>query len=481
MILARYILREHAAPFFSALFVITFLFLIDFLIRILSSILSKGLEWRVVLEIVLLNLAWMLALSIPMAVLVATLMAFGRLASDQEITALKSLGISPFRAMIPVLFVVLLITGGLVYFNDHILPEANFRAAALRNDIGRKKPTALITPRRLIRDFDHYQIWIDGLDEKTGVMRGIRIFEQESGKPLRYTSADSGTMEYAQGGQKILIHLERGENHAVDPDNRNQYVRVAFLRQDIAIDNVDASLERRERTYRTDREMSIDDMLGVVQSGRERLEALREEYAAKAFDEMRALDLVLAADSNPVPPPRLLEKPWRERYPVGTLAFAEAKKQESEKLYSIERFHRRAEGELKEINQYLVEIHKKFSIPVACLVFVFIGAPLGIMARRGGIGTGVVYSLAFFILYWAGMIRGEVMADKLTVSPWAAMWGPNLVLGLVGIFLVVRMARENYLGEPYRLRRLFSRFRRRPAWAGQAAQAPRVGGETGAP
>src|SRR3954464_5167211 len=145
MILARYILKEHIAPFFYALFVITFLFLIDFLIRILSSILSKGLGWRVVVEIIILNMAWMLALSIPMAVLVATLMAFGRFSSDNEVTAMKALGISPFKAMAPVMAVALALGIGLVYFNNNVLPDANFRAAALRNDIGRKKPTALIT------------------------------------------------------------------------------------------------------------------------------------------------------------------------------------------------------------------------------------------------------------------------------------------------------------------------------------------------
>ncbi|HAO99624.1 MAG TPA: YjgP/YjgQ family permease, partial [Fibrobacteres bacterium] len=124
MVLTRYILREHIAPFCYALFVITFLFLVDFLIRILSSILSKGLEWRVVLEIILLNLAWMLALSIPMAVLVSALMAFGRLSADNEFTALRALGISPLRALLPVLTVAGILCVGLFWFNDRVLPES---------------------------------------------------------------------------------------------------------------------------------------------------------------------------------------------------------------------------------------------------------------------------------------------------------------------------------------------------------------------
>lgn len=468
MILARYILKEHFAPFFYALFVITFLFLVDFLIRILSSVLSKGLGLRVVLEILVLNLAWMLALSIPMAVLVATLMAFGRFSSDNEITAMKSLGISPFKAMLPVLIVAGILGGGLVYFNNKILPEANFRAAALRNDIGRKKPTAMITPRTLIRDFENYLIWIDRLDQATGQLGGVRIYNVEAGKPIRYTFADSASMEYANGGKSILIHLKTGENHFVDPKEPENYVRVRFRTQDVAIDNVDATLERHQRSYRTDREMSIEDMLGIVKASENRLKGLRQEYREKIFDELRALDIVLSADTIKDVPPRLLQGKWWKDNPIGTLAYAEVKRQEKDKIYLIERYERREENERKEISQFLVEIHKKFSIPVACLVFVFIGVPLGIMARRGGIGTGVIYSVAFYLLYWICMIRGEVMADRLIIKPWVAMWAPNIIVGVGGLFLVFRMARENYLNNislPQKLLSLIWRRRR----AGPAA------------
>lgn len=465
MILARYILKEHIAPFFYALFVITFLFLVDFLIRILSSILSKGLGWRVVLEILVLNLAWMLALSIPMAVLVATLMAFGRFSSDNEVTAMKALGISPFKAMLPVLLVAITLGAALVYFNDRILPEANFRAAALRNDIGRKKPTALITPRSLIRDFENYLIWIDKLDQESGRLGGVRIYSIEPGKPVRYTFADSAYMEYANGGKSILIHLLGGENHFVDPKETENYVRVAFRTQDVAIDNVDATLERHQRSYRTDREMNVKDMYGIVKASENRLKSLRQEYREKIFDELHAIDIVLSADTVKDVPPRLLKGTWWKDDPIGTLAYAEVKRQEKDKLYLVDRYERREENELKEISQFMVEIHKKFSIPLACLVFVFIGVPLGIMARRGGIGTGVIYSVAFYLLYWVCMIRGEVLADRLIIKPWVAMWMPNILVGLGGLFLVIRMARENYLNNislPQKLFRFVWRKRAQP-------------------
>src|SRR5690606_18672894 len=130
---------------------------------------------------------------------------------------------------------------------------------------------------------------------------------------------------------------------------------------------------------------SIREMLDVVKTSEKRLESLKEEYRAKIFDEVRALDIALGADSVKEAPPRLLAQKWHGKEPIGTLALAEAKRTEKDKIYLIERYERRVENERKEISQHMVEVHKKFSIPVACLVFAFIGAPLGIMARRGGI------------------------------------------------------------------------------------------------
>jgi lipopolysaccharide export system permease protein len=447
VILAKYILKEHVAPFCYALFVITFLFLVNYLIGILNSILSKGLEWKVVLEIVVLNMAWMLALSIPMAVLVATLMAFGRLSADNEVTALRALGVSPVKAMIPVLCVAALLTGALVWFNDQVLPEANFRAAALRNDIGRKKPAALIAPRRIIRDFEGYQLWMDRVDPETDVFYGVRVYQQEPGQGLRYTFADSASLSYTPDGANLLVNLHSGENHVIEPRNPNQYLRIRFREQTAAIHNVDAALKREERTYRTDREMSVGEMLEVVKTGRETLESLRAEFVTAMYDDMRALDAQLTADSARPLPPRVARIPWIEQVDLNPGVIAEARRLEFEnKNYHLARYEARSEVARQEVSQYLVEIHKKFSIPFACLVFVLIGAPLGVMARRGGIGTGVIYSLAFFILYWVGMIRGEALADRLALAPWVAMWAPNLVVGSIGLWLAWRVAREKYVG-----------------------------------
>jgi lipopolysaccharide export system permease protein len=120
--------------------------------------------------------------------------------------------------------------------------------------------------------------------------------------------------------------------------------------------------------------------------------------------------------------------------------------QEAASLRATERVWGRMEGELKREAQYMVEIHKKFSTAFACFVFILIGAPLGIMARKGGIGTGILYSLAFFVIYWICLIGGENLADRLIVSPELAMWISNVIIGVFGIFLTYAMVRDRFTG-----------------------------------
>jgi lipopolysaccharide export system permease protein len=121
--------------------------------------------------------------------------------------------------------------------------------------------------------------------------------------------------------------------------------------------------------------------------------------------------------------------------------------QEISSLRNTERLWSRMESEQKRAAQYLVEIHKKFSTSFACFIFVLIGAPLGIMARKGGIGTGIIYSLAFFVIYWICLIGGENLADRLIISPELAMWASNIIIGVFGIFITVAMVRDRFTGD----------------------------------
>ncbi len=455
MILTRHILREHIAPFFYALVVITGLFLVDFVVQILDSILTKGLAWKVVLELFFLNAAWMLALSIPMSVLVASLMAFGRMSSDGEIDAMRAAGMHPAKMLLPVLFAGTLLAVGLTWFNDQVLPQANFRAASLREDISRKRPAVLLQPRTMIQDFEGFRLWLGANDPVTDSLRDITIYQLDrgGGQPTVIT-AKGGRVKLDSVQDAWIFSLKDGETHSPDRDKPANYLRIRFNELEVAVPNIDSRLHRTDKGYRGDREMPVAEMQRQLHQAKDRETVLVKESSERIFSDLRWVQSLLEIDSSAhkdadkrKDSQMVLSGAGVSRAKVDSNPFlsaartvrALAQSREAESKNALEQIR----WERNEINRYRVEIHKKFSIPVACILFVLVGAPLGILARSGGIGTGASYSLTFFILYWAALIGGETLADKGKIDGALAMWLPDIVLGVIGLFLVSRMGRHS--------------------------------------
>jgi lipopolysaccharide export system permease protein len=439
MILTRYVLREHIAPFFAALFVTTFLFIINFLVEVLDKILSKGIPAQIVLEIFVLNVVWMVGLAVPMSVLAATLMTFGRFSADREITAMQAAGISQFSIMRPVLIVSVLLMVLLIAFNNWVLPEANYRSSMLMQSITRKRPHAMIDEGKLINQFPGIQIWVSRIDNQNATLYGIKIFETDGSFP-RVITADSASMEYVDMGATLMLHLKNGENHFIDPKDPERYFRIRFANQDFAVQNIDNRFERTDKKNRSDREMPIEDMLKVVEEAESDIQNLIRDFEQIIWQNADNLTTVLKSDS--LLPEELEDKeilPDNARF---RNALEIVKKEEAEILTQINRMEMRRETLKKRIAMHAVEIHKKISTAVACVVFALIGAPLGIIARRGGIGPGTVYSLGFFTVYWVCLIGGENLADRLIIPPALAMWACNALIGITGLFLTWRVIRR---------------------------------------
>jgi lipopolysaccharide export system permease protein len=431
MLLYRYIIREHISPFLYSLFVITFLFIMDFLIHMIDSILSKGLEPIVIIEIFVLNLAWIVALSMPMAVLVASLMAYGRLSSDNEIIVLKAAGVNLYRMIFPAFVVAGLVGAFLIYFNNNILPEANHRASMLYRDISRKRPSAFIKEGFIIDDFKGFKIIIGDVNPITGDLFNIKIYQEEK-ESVTLTFAKRGRIEYINRGDIIRFVLFNGESHKQNAQKEGDYFRGEFKKQVIYIDNIDDSFKRSKKKRRGDREMSSKMMLKEIRKYKQEKKKETEKIVNLFHDEKHVK-----------PPDVKKDAPAVFDYAgISRTAYQKVLNEQKRKSRNIQRKKNIILSKKKLINKYMVEVHKKYSIPAACLVFVLIGAPLGIMARASGIAIGISYSIAFFIVYWIFLIAGESLADRLIIPAWLAMWSPNILIGGAGVWLVVRMVRE---------------------------------------
>lgn len=438
-IIWRYILKEHIGPFLFSMCVITLFFVLNLVFRDLSRILSKGLGAGVILEFFFLQLAWIIALAGPMSVLVATVMAFGRLSGDQEITAFKASGVSVLYMITPVLISSGLLAVGMIWFNNNVLPDFNHRARLLTADIYRKKPTINLEAGVIYRDLPDYTLRVQHLVEKadTALVDSVFIDDNSDPNSSKVIFAKRGTIVFNNDSEMLFLTLYDGEMHELDLQKMEQYRKLAFPKQVISIPVPGMALERSDSQARGDREKSAEIMLKEIAENHKQIDQYTknvQQQIADHFQRYLTAPADTAARSNS---PRPVTLGQGDHWPVERMIsdHLRVQQQVSGEMNAIKHIQRH-NGSL------MVEVHKKYSIPVACIVFVLIGAPLGIMARRGSLAMAGGISFAFFLLFWAALIGGEELADKELLSPFLAMWSADILVGLAGVYLVFHSVHE---------------------------------------
>ncbi len=428
-VLHKYLLKEMLLPFIFSLLIITFLLFVNFLIRAVDRFLGKGLDFFIIIEYLILNLAWIIALSVPMAVLLTSLMTFGRMSEDNEIDALKSSGISYYSLMISPLLFGTFITLLLVLFNNYILPEMNFKARLLSGDIYKKRPMMNIEPGIFIDALPNYNIIIGG--KSNGLMSDVRIFSKVNKESQVSIYAKTGNINTLSNA--FLLTLYDGEIHELENDHYDNYRRIIFKKHNIRIPANNILLNRRDSSNRTDREMTIPMIKEKIENYDKRINTVKsrikgifykttnDSLLPKSFDEgdyiLENIQNSLAKDSS----------------------FTKAQINRKKRL--IRNFERQIKNEysllksyMKGKNKYSVEIYKKYSIPFACILFVLIGAPIGILAKKGGFSISILLSFGFFLIYYLMLIAGEELADRNKVSAVICMWSPNAIFLLFALY-----------------------------------------------
>jgi LPS export ABC transporter permease LptG len=255
-----------------------------------------------------------------------------------------------------------------------------------------------------------------------------------------------------QNGKYLQLTLFNGETHQTnkaDKERRESYVVVSFKKHIIYIPNVDSRLQRTERNYRGDREKSAQALLADIGTFREERKSSVNMFNKTIDNIIRpgvVFDSILDSENNQT----IIVSPEIDSLNTFTQWYDRLKEKSTAVVTEFtqkQRFVKKSRQKIKrqdiKISQYLVEVHKKFSTSFACIVFVFIGVPLGIMARQGSMAVSVSYSIFFFVLYWIFLIGGERLADNLVISPALAMWSCNVIIGSFGIILIIRMVRES--------------------------------------
>ncbi len=409
-ILYRYIFRQMLAPYFFAVFVITGIMLANEVIVLTDLILKRGVPSAMILQLAILSLSHIIALSVPMAVLLSTIMTYGRLTDDNELMAMKAGGISLYVLLIPALVFGLFNVALMFWFHNSVLPNSNYKLKNMMYSVRNTRPTLVLEDGMFNKLGDELSIYIRELDHENNLMYDLMIYDYHGVKIPTLIKAEKGHLLYLKQTNQLMIELEDGEIHQVDEKKNNQYSKVQFKEYTYRLSLPTNDLDSID-LGRGQREMNIV----MMQDQIIKLEERREQSRQRIRDQLLldCQNLVNGKGSNP-----------RRTF--------QYMKNEINVIQSL----------LLEIHQYEVEVHKKLAIPFACLVFILIGVPLGVRAKRGGVGPAITISVIFFIFYYGCLMIGEELGDNGTVPAWVTMWFANVIITVYSIFLLYRTVQE---------------------------------------
>ncbi len=487
-ILSRYLLRLHLVPFLFALSALTGILLLNQIAKRIGDLVGKGLPWTVIFEVFALSVPFLVAMTLPMAALVAVLYTVSRLTAENEITAFKAGGISVSRMVRPLLFAGVALTLISFLFNDHVLPRSNHRLRALLTDINRTKPTFSLK-EQAINEIRRSRLFLRAgrIDQATFTLHDVSIFDLGNQERQRVIYADSGFMAFTEDQENLYLTLFDGSTHESGRSDPRTFQVMDFRQDQIRVEGVGNTFARTlDDQFKGDREMSVCEMDSVIRTARREsytseqqaqaveLNSLRElvglipvrtaaterELQPTAYcrtlehlagwlspdalstqdEELDANERLNAPDSKAAAIPVTQER--IEVFNQTAQAARATARTPATRISSAMVIRDRAKNaRIREAN-YLVEAQKKYAIATACLVFVLVGVPVALKFPRGGVGLVIGLSLGVFTIYYVGLIAGESLANRIIVPPFWAMWAPNIIFTAVGIAMLWQVRTE---------------------------------------
>lgn len=500
------ILRSFIGPFFLIFFIVLFVLLVQFLWRYIDELVGKGLDTKTIAELMLYISASLVPMALPLSILMASLMTFGNLGERYELTAIKASGISLQRIMRPLVLVVLILSIGDFFFANNVLPYANLQMRSLMYDIRQQRPELQIKPGEFNSLIDGYSIRVKNKDPKTNVLYGLTIYDHSSGHGnTSVTLADSGTMLVTANDKHLIITLYNGHSYnelydSKKPQKMQSYPHRydKFKEQQIIIELKGFGLQRTDQSlFKSHYSMLnlkqlryyIDSLsLEIDERNNQFYQSLHNDYfkmrnprSKRSEREPDAL-IIPQAERNAIGGNRLQQKkqaldslakhakkPERIDSPDSIIAevsipvilfdtdslFNTFTLQEKSRITSaalsaarttknlVANSHQTLEFKFENLRRYEVEWQRKFTVSIACLLFMFIGAPLGAIIRKGGLGLPMVISVVFFILYYVLSLIGEKLVRSSVWTDEQGMWATSVLFAVIGAFITYKATTDS--------------------------------------
>jgi lipopolysaccharide export system permease protein len=475
--LYSYILKSFIGPFITTFMISIFILLMQFLWKYLDDLVGKGLENEIIIELMMYALMSLVPMALPLAVLLASIMTFGNLGERFELLAIKSSGVSLLKIMRPLIAFNLIVTIGAYFLADQVIPVTNTKFAALLHSVKEQRPEMIIKEGIFSNDIDGYSIKVKGRDPKTKALLDIMIYDHtENRGNVSVTLADSGYLNMSDDKQFMILRLYNGETYSDSKTDdrkardKNPFRREKFTYQEVVISVKDFNLKRMDEKH-------FKDLIRMMKNNQLKTatDSLIMRYNEKRLQMAIGLKYNLLLDAkitNTFYPdsieiePFLATKAGRHFDSIyysfdsstrnSILSTTQQLAQQNQRVilqYQSDIYYR-----MVWINKHIAEWHKKYTLALACLLFFFIGAPLGAIIRKGGFGMPVVVSILLFISYYLVSVIGEKIAREGVWKNEMVLWMPTVIYFLIGVVFTHQAVTDSWLLNKETYNRLFKRF-----------------------
>jgi lipopolysaccharide export system permease protein len=442
--LDQFILKSFVGPFFAILLVVVFILVMQFLWLYIDELVGKGLSLKIILEFLGWGSVTMLPLSLPLATLLASMMTLGTLGENNELLAIKAAGISLQRVLIPLGICCAMVSVAAFFVSNDLIPVAYNKIYTLRDDIGKTKDEIKIPTGTFYNGIEGYILRVNERDKETDMMRGVMVYNHTGKKGnISLTLADSAQMKMSKDKSYLNFVLYSGTNYEETNERKYrdttlQVQKIDFSRQEMIIPLENYAFQKSDTSRFDDQVKSMN--LKQLHHGQDSIGLLNQTAKKENFDAIRSSRMLTfnrQLDTNGTEGITARfedELTWKStQHEINVLESAKKSAEDMQMTlegYSRERFH--YTFTLRNID---IEILKKFALAIACFVFFFIGAPLGALIRKGGLGTPAIISVLFFVAYWVIDISGTKLARDGAVGPFHGVFFSSYVLLPTGLYL----------------------------------------------
>lgn len=452
-------LKSFSGPFIVTFFISMFVLIMQFLWRKIDDIVGKGLDFSIIAELLFYASLTLLPMALPLAVLLSSIMTFGSLGENYELIALKSAGISLYRIMLPLIICVVSLAIFAFFFANNVLPVATLKFANLSYDVTKQKPEMSFKEGIFSNDLEGYSIKIDKINKETGMMYNMLIYNhKEVSGNYEVTKADSGLMNADTKHNKMELVLYNGYTYTDEglknttSRNRFPFRRVKFDKQTLLLELPGTDLKRSDEDgFRSHSQMlnlgqlkhaidSLQKSLSVRKNnGTQRL--LSSNYVKSKAPSIKRDSILRVEAQGMINSVDSLYQTYdaeeQKRVVDNALQYARDVKQrtQDDMTYYL--------AQEESVRRHEIQWHEKFTWAFACVVFFFIGAPLGAIIRKGGLGMPVVVSTLLFIGYYVVFMMGRRSATEGAIEPWFGMWIATEIMLLLGVFLTYKSVTDS--------------------------------------